>query len=420
MKKTAEKGKKIVFGVLLVLACILMPQKMTNAAGNTVPTAVDNLTVSLRNKVNMAVTDNGYMRVAYDGSKVRVEYYDTQFNLQRKGSLDLELPIWGGFYAGQDAYYLAEAQNNTEQSDTKEVIRVIKYDKNWRRLGAASITGDPELFGGEVRYPFDYGCVEMAESGNNLYLVTGHEGYVDAGVGQGHQGYLMVQIDKTTLKGSIVDCNLGHSFAQYIKSDGAQLYVLEQSEGGRCTELSKYDTASMKKQSLSVLEYGGFRTDAWAIACYASVDDLAVSSSNVLSVGTSIDQSQYDNVTSDMPHNLYLTITPKNNFYRRCSNGQMAHRFYRRRCKFPRRKTYEDQRQSFYTLLGRNRKDTENHRQRSAFCFHTALCISGWKRRDCQPGVYGTGPDFRLSSDRKWFKNCLQCFQFEHRCLLFH
>ena len=84
MKKTAEKGKKIVFGVLLVLACILMPQKMTNAAGNTVPTAVDNLTVSLRNKVNMAVTDNGYMRVAYDGSKVRVEYYDTQFNLQRK------------------------------------------------------------------------------------------------------------------------------------------------------------------------------------------------------------------------------------------------------------------------------------------------------------------------------------------------
>ena len=116
MKKTAEKGKKIVFGVLLVLACILMPQKMTNAAGNTVPTAVDNLTVSLRNKVNMAVTDNGYMRVVYDGSKVRVEYYDTQFNLQRKGSLDLELPIWGGFYAGQDAYYLAEAQNNTEQS----------------------------------------------------------------------------------------------------------------------------------------------------------------------------------------------------------------------------------------------------------------------------------------------------------------
>lgn len=118
MKKTAEKGKKIVFGVLLVLACILMPQKMTNAAGNTVPTAVDSLTVSLRNKVNMAVTDNGYMRVAYDGSKVRVEYYDTQFNLQRKGSLDLELPIWGGFYAGQDAYIILQKHRTTRSRAT--------------------------------------------------------------------------------------------------------------------------------------------------------------------------------------------------------------------------------------------------------------------------------------------------------------
>ena len=34
MKKTAEKGKKIVFGVLLVLACILMPQKFRNMPGS--------------------------------------------------------------------------------------------------------------------------------------------------------------------------------------------------------------------------------------------------------------------------------------------------------------------------------------------------------------------------------------------------
>ncbi len=31
MKKTAENGKKIVFGVLLVLACLLMTQKITKA-----------------------------------------------------------------------------------------------------------------------------------------------------------------------------------------------------------------------------------------------------------------------------------------------------------------------------------------------------------------------------------------------------
>ena len=34
----------------------------------------------------------------------------------------------------------------------------------------------------------------------------------------------------------------------------------------------------------------------------------------VLCIGTTIDQSQYDNVTSDTPHNIYLTITPVSDF----------------------------------------------------------------------------------------------------------
>lgn len=48
--------------------------------------------------------------------------------------------MWGGFYAGNNGYYLAEGVSNTDESDTAEVIRVIKYDKDWNRIGAASIT----------------------------------------------------------------------------------------------------------------------------------------------------------------------------------------------------------------------------------------------------------------------------------------
>ncbi|MFR5149252.1 MAG: hypothetical protein ACLTER_06740 [Ruminococcus sp.] len=69
----------------------------------------------------------------------------------------MELPLWGGFYAGSDGYYLVEGQNNTAEDNSAEVIRVIRYDTNWNRSGAASITSNPDLFGGEVRYPFDYG-----------------------------------------------------------------------------------------------------------------------------------------------------------------------------------------------------------------------------------------------------------------------
>ena len=41
---------------------------------------------------------------------------------------------------------------------------------------------------------------------------------------------------------------------------------------------------------------------------------MAVSSDHVLCIGTSIDQSKYDQVTEDTPHNIYLTVTPTSDF----------------------------------------------------------------------------------------------------------
>ena len=228
--------------------------------------------------------------------------------------MDLELEIYGGFYAGNDAYYLVEGQNNPDENDSLEVIRIIKYDTNWNRLGTAKITSNPSMFGGEVRYPFDVGNVEMIEVDNKLYVVTGHEGYVDSSVGQGHQGFLMIEIDKNTLTGKIIKADLSHSFSQYIDQKDSNIYVLELSEGGRCTKLSKYNKSNLSKTSIPIFNYGGTRTSAWAIPCYASVNGMSISQSNVLSIGTSIDQSQYDNVSSSLSHNIYLTVTPINNF----------------------------------------------------------------------------------------------------------
>ena len=70
----------------------------------------------------------------------------------------------------------------------------------------------------------------MTETNGTLYIVTGHEGYVDESVGQGHQGFLMIAVDQASMTGKIVSCDLWHSFAQYIKSQSSYLYVLEQSE----------------------------------------------------------------------------------------------------------------------------------------------------------------------------------------------
>lgn len=289
--------------------------KITWVKGS-LPVACNNTNVGLRKKSYISSVSDGYMRVFFDGEKIWVEYYDTSFKLLRQGTIPLELDIWGGFYAGSDGcYYVVEGRNNTAENDSAEVIRVIKYDSNWNRVKAASITGNTSLFGGQVRYPFDYGTVQFAEDGNYLFVVTGHEGYMDAQYGQGHQGFLMARIDKTNMTGNIVDTDLWHSFAQYIKSAGDYLYVLELSEGSRYTKLSRFASGGYSRTNdFSVLNYGGSRDSAWAIPCYASVDDLEMSSGYVIGAGTSIDQSKYDSVSSDTPHNIYLTITPKSNF----------------------------------------------------------------------------------------------------------
>ena len=103
---------------------------------------------------------------------------------------------------------------------------------------------------------------------------------------------------------------------QYIKSNSSYLYVLEQSEGSRRTQLSRYDSTTLEKKTIELLSYGGSRTSVWALPCYASVDGMAVSSDNVLCIGTTIDQSKYDNVANDssIPHNIYLTVTPTSSF----------------------------------------------------------------------------------------------------------
>ena len=312
MKKT-RKFIPLLF-CCLFMCLLLFPQ--TSKADSLTPTAQDNLSVRLRRSSDLIPVSDGYMRVFKKSNSIGIEYYDNSFQITGKKEIAMELPLWGGFYAGSDGYYLVEGQNNTAEDSSAEVIRVIRYDTNWNRNGAASITSNPDLFGGEVRYPFDYGCVEMTETNGTLYIVTAHEGYVDPSVGQGHQGFLMIAVDQASMTGKIVRSDLWHSFAQYIKSNSSYLYVLEQSEGSRRTQLSRYDSTTLEKKTIELLSYGGSRTSVWALPCYASVDGMAVSSDNVLCIGTTIDQSKYDNVANDssIPHNIYLTVTPTSSF----------------------------------------------------------------------------------------------------------
>lgn len=52
-----------------------------------------------------------------------------------------ELPLFGAVYFGKDYNYAAFGDTNSEQDDQKEVIRIVKYDKQFNRLGSVPVYG---------------------------------------------------------------------------------------------------------------------------------------------------------------------------------------------------------------------------------------------------------------------------------------
>ena len=98
-------GWLILCGFFISLVLSVRPAE---AAEGLVPTAANNLQIGLRRRSDLVATDSGYMRVFYRGKTVGIEYYDNSFNIRSKKTIPMELDMWGGFYAGKDAYYLVE------------------------------------------------------------------------------------------------------------------------------------------------------------------------------------------------------------------------------------------------------------------------------------------------------------------------
>ena len=89
----------------------------------------------------MENNNGGLTRVEYIDGQVVVEDYSAKFQFQSSRTIPMELPIWGGFFAGEDYNFFVFGQRNPSESDSAEVIRVVKYSKDWQRLGQASLYG---------------------------------------------------------------------------------------------------------------------------------------------------------------------------------------------------------------------------------------------------------------------------------------
>ncbi len=219
-------------GVLLMLAvicnwCIYTPlayadNEDVNASGQITLTdgyVTDNASDNSYTRYHANVV-NSYLVETSDGNLVRVEYTDDEVLVETYSadgtflsslSVTCELPIFGGFYAGSDAYYLVFAQENEEGSSEVEVMRVVKYSLDWERVGELSLSNI------NTTVPFDAGSLRMTETNGKLYIHTSHE------MNNGHQANMTFVIDEETMTVSssfygVWNMNYGyvsHSFDQY-------------------------------------------------------------------------------------------------------------------------------------------------------------------------------------------------------------
>lgn len=96
-------------------------------------------------------TDGSFQRIEACGDGVYIETYSEDFILIDSRKIEMALPLFGGYFSGSQYNFLVFGRENPEESDDVEVLRVVKYDKNWKnilkKLTQRRKTGHPKKMG---------------------------------------------------------------------------------------------------------------------------------------------------------------------------------------------------------------------------------------------------------------------------------
>lgn len=262
--------------------------------------------------------DGTFMRVEHIGQQnVCIESYTADQKFIDKKMIKAELPKFGGFYSGKDYYFLVFGQDNPNEDNTVEVIRIVKYDKSWERKGSVGI------FGGNTVSPFKNGSLRMVEYENTLYIRTCHQMYRSSD-GKQHQANVAISMDIPNME--ILEQYLwlsfstysSHSFNQFILRNGSELLAVDHGDAyPRSVALAKYNE---KIGTPGILGKSSTRIAALAIggnfgnpATGVSIGGFEASDTAYLIAGNSVDQTATPYNTGGV-RNIYVTSTRKDNF----------------------------------------------------------------------------------------------------------
>ncbi len=271
--------------------------------------------------VNIATDkDNDSYYVENIVSHLTVTKYTSDFNYLEENGIKIELPLWGGFYSGKNYNYMIFGQTNFEESQTKEVYRIVKYDKNFNRISSVSINGKQC----QTIVPFNYSSSSISENatGSELTVHTARQRFKSEKDGLNHQSQFTIIIDTKTMtvKNELQEFqnnHVSHSFNQFVQYDGDSPVLVDHGDAyPRCILLSKR-LANGKYSELSLFDIPG---KVGANCTGVNVGGFEISSNNYIVSINSIDHSK---VTSYDSYNMYgldkdernavLLISAKNN-----------------------------------------------------------------------------------------------------------
>ena len=254
--------------------------------------------------------DGTLERVEYDSEngKLFYEWYSSDGKtLKKSAEITNELELFGGFYSGSSNNFLVFGQNNYSEDNSREVMRVVKYTKDWKRISSASVKGE------NTYIPFDAGSLRMAEYAGDLYIHTSHEMYEFAD-GLHHQSNMSFVMHENNM--TIERWHSGyvsHSFNQFIKEDGKGVYRVDHGDAyPRAIAINKYLTSdalwnSIETEAVDLSNTGDIGDNVTG----ASVGGFELSGNNCIIAFNAVDFERKDVNVYDT-RNIWLSVTDKN------------------------------------------------------------------------------------------------------------
>lgn len=239
----------------------------------------------------------------YIGNKIIINQFDENDNSEKIITVPAELPKFGGFHQDEDGYYyLVFGQNNPNSDNNLAVYRVVKYDKDWKRIQSVDIN---DVF---VTKPFDACNISMTSRNGKLVIYGGRIQYKHTD-GLNHQSNIDIHINTKDMTVSY-KCkqfdffNISHCFAGFVKFDDENtVYVSHGDAYPRSIALTIANGAkSLKQINLATFtgETGNNKTGGY-------LGGFELSPTNYLTV-----YSKTDNLSAGENAKVYLSILPKN------------------------------------------------------------------------------------------------------------